>query len=599
MPKILGEALFIAVKNNKKEDVKQLLSNPDIDLDWQCSETGNTAMHCAAENDEYELALLLLDRDARADIENHQKFTAINSAVLAGHWKFVERFAKRRKAKDNDQYGLAVANAANQGEFDAMLALLESGASPNWQHKDNKQTSLHIAAKANNPKMIRALRSYGANASLVDSNNKTPVDVATDIAKQNENSFEAVLAFNQQPDLHRISKPIIEDLEDVILTVSTRPYMNYFTRRDWHKLAPSDAKAYYKDSILEQILALKDPVLKQRALWQALDPNTFLGKFFRYKRGVFPPQINAGRLKKIRKGLQNLLLTNRVVVIDSEVKNNIYHDLQIIRYFPQLVSKYPICRVQETITDVTPTFTPHEKWFEQVYGGFWGNWGALEDHKENAFHQICDIQNPNLRQRAFWQALDPNTYLGKIFHTKRGLYKPNYQSGLLKAICDQLQIILKDHELVIDASVKDALRHHPYIIKNFGRLRNANPLNPADQHEFKEEASPPAYSSIVGNAVPQPLPVSSGSTALIMQAASFIPQPNVTPGAHLLVPTDEVKKDIEPSAPSQLEKQAVPSISYVPAASYIPMPITAVPERKAESERTNTEEHTSRRVLLA
>ena len=74
--------------------------------------------------------------------------------------------------------------AALRGNTDKVIATLrlftEKGASLNGAVKRGGDTALHVAVKASNNPLVRALLELGADQTIKDSNGKTPLDIAKD-----------------------------------------------------------------------------------------------------------------------------------------------------------------------------------------------------------------------------------------------------------------------------------------------------------------------------------------------------------------------------------------------------------------------------------
>jgi hypothetical protein len=558
----LSQALFIAVKHRKMGEIKRLL-DAGVSVSWKCPITGNTALHLAAEMNDFEIALLLLDSNADATVKNKELTTPISIAAYASFWDFVVKFARRRYSNGSDEYGSALLSAASANQTDAVAALLRAGAITAWGTISHKDSALHFAVKNNNPDMVRDLRSYYANETKKNASNKNPVEIAIEYANETQD-FGVVHAFSEYVPKVGMGKIIIEDLEDVIQTISTRSALPYFQRYDWIARCEYEYSnhgnrcGHYKDCILEQILALNDPALKQKALWQALDSTTFLGKFFKQKTGFFEPSLKSGHLKKIVSALKNVLTMDELI-IDETVKDNLHHNVDVVKNFPQLISKYPIYRATKTITAVSPANIATDAWFQQVFG-------KSADNKQAAYDQICNIEDANLRLGAFLQALDPNTYLGRIFHTQRGFWKPTYETGFLAKIIRIGKLKMSDVD-GLPSSIRDSLLRQPYLLNLFPELRLAkenrhvpnlkaeekkeNIEEKKENTDFDSHESPPAYSSVVSSEIALtslPDRCNLSSTALMLQAsADVIPNcSQVTPGAHLLLPTEQVPV---PSAP--------------------------------------------------
>jgi tetratricopeptide (TPR) repeat protein len=70
--------------------------------------------------------------------------------------------------------------------------------------------------------------------------------------------------------------------------------------------------------LTNSIIALADKVLKQKILWQALLPQTFLGSFFHKRQGVFTPGLTGGNLQRLASELRLEVIQSDVLHIDAE-----------------------------------------------------------------------------------------------------------------------------------------------------------------------------------------------------------------------------------------------------------------------------------------
>ncbi len=109
-----------------------------------------------------------------------------------------------------------------------------------------------------------------------------------------------------------------------------------------------------------------------------------------------------------------------------------------------------------------------------------------EKCKERTLELILSLKDQELQQRAFWQALVPETLLGNIFYIKRGVSSPSIASGYLEEIVQHLEEIFKNPsaERVIDEKVLSILKekknmplqrelsqHYPRTFSKIGLFR--------------------------------------------------------------------------------------------------------------------------------
>ncbi|OMJ68260.1 hypothetical protein SteCoe_34342 [Stentor coeruleus] len=113
-------------------------------------EFGETLLHIAADNSQYEIAEFLLSLGQNPDIQNDSGESPLHLAIF--------RSSKR-----------------------IINLLLSHKANPNILNKDHK-SPLHYAAEYKDPEAIKGLLLHGASPTLMDINNMTPIDLADDLA---------------------------------------------------------------------------------------------------------------------------------------------------------------------------------------------------------------------------------------------------------------------------------------------------------------------------------------------------------------------------------------------------------------------------------
>jgi len=107
---------------------------------------------------------------------------------------------KRKPRPGVDEYGrIPLHYAAVDGDFDALIRLLDSGSSVDVQD-DNGWTALHFAAQGGHSKMVEELLKRGANLKLVNSHGNTPLWVGLMSARGDFTIVKMLLASGADPD---------------------------------------------------------------------------------------------------------------------------------------------------------------------------------------------------------------------------------------------------------------------------------------------------------------------------------------------------------------------------------------------------------------
>jgi len=113
--------------------------------------------------------------------ENEDGHTPIQLAVDLGHWECVKAIAIKRKIDEEDtyRYGSALLSAVDQNKLDVVECLLQAQASHGYYYDDGGQNyCLHVAAKNNNPEMIRLLLKYKLNPQKTNKAGQRPIELA-------------------------------------------------------------------------------------------------------------------------------------------------------------------------------------------------------------------------------------------------------------------------------------------------------------------------------------------------------------------------------------------------------------------------------------
>jgi ankyrin repeat protein len=105
----------------------------------------------------------------------------------------------------------------------------------------------------------------------------------------------------------------------------------------------------------------------------------------------------------------------------------------------------------------------------------------MSHNKDQLLSRIKEMKEPELQQKAYWQALVSQTALGQLFFLKKSgsLRSPDFNHGHLKSVALELKKLLNTtSDLHIDPAVRDALVSNASFSKNFpellGRLAPSN-----------------------------------------------------------------------------------------------------------------------------
>ncbi len=167
-----NSALMLAYKNDAPEILRLLLAERRN----RSSEPNSAVLEMAVNNGDMEVAKLLLDHGASADVKSTSGEPLLMVACNRGHEKMVRFFLERGadvNAKDrNGTTPLIVASAMKS--TDIVKLLLEKGADVNARGADSK-TPLMAAALAGRKEAAKLLLEKGADANVVDKNGITPL----------------------------------------------------------------------------------------------------------------------------------------------------------------------------------------------------------------------------------------------------------------------------------------------------------------------------------------------------------------------------------------------------------------------------------------
>ena len=183
-------ALALAAAKKRATIVERLLESKDIDIN-AVNQNGATALMIAAEHGSEEIVTQLLRQNADIGIEDLDGNTAIWLAIIHGRTSVVRamlEFGVNIHGKDKSGRTL-LHNACVSPDLDPEIVrlLFDKGANLNARGK-NEDTPLHGASRLGNLAIAEMLLRLGADYSITDSSNRTPLLVAwqhgeTDVMK--------------------------------------------------------------------------------------------------------------------------------------------------------------------------------------------------------------------------------------------------------------------------------------------------------------------------------------------------------------------------------------------------------------------------------
>ena len=166
----LNRRLLSAIDSKDPEEVRRLLdAGADANTRRSSAKDKPTALHIAAEAGDVDMVGLLLDRGAKIDARDKNRFTPLHTAASKNSADVCSLLLDRGAKKDaEDEYGYTpIEKAVSAGSKDVVMLFLKRGYS--IDHSDSGGiTLLHKAAQFNNKDMVRMFIELGARADTKD-----------------------------------------------------------------------------------------------------------------------------------------------------------------------------------------------------------------------------------------------------------------------------------------------------------------------------------------------------------------------------------------------------------------------------------------------
>jgi len=189
----------VAVQSLLKQKVDVNEAQPD----------GNTALHWAAYRDDVDIARMLIQAGANANVKTRLRdVTPLQLAATNGNAAMIELLLKAGADVNvpNGNGTTPLMFAAASGKTDAIRILVDHGANVNARDSNHGQTALMFAAALNRGAAIRLLASRGADVKLMSevaevkpSKSDEPANVPADARQHNGNPFTSAQNASDKP----------------------------------------------------------------------------------------------------------------------------------------------------------------------------------------------------------------------------------------------------------------------------------------------------------------------------------------------------------------------------------------------------------------
>ncbi|NLB59502.1 MAG: hypothetical protein GX806_00230 [Lentisphaerae bacterium] len=170
--------LWEAIRHNNLAQLTALADGNSINMVEHNS--GQTALHLAAHNNQRKIAQWLLDNEANVNAQDNQGQTPLYLAAQQGHTDMVALLLLyKADTEASDLHGLTPLHAAAQyGHAELIQRLLTAGADINARTHARSLAPIHWAAFWGHTESLKTLLAYGADINARDSTGDTPLSWA-------------------------------------------------------------------------------------------------------------------------------------------------------------------------------------------------------------------------------------------------------------------------------------------------------------------------------------------------------------------------------------------------------------------------------------
>ena len=171
-------ALHWAVHKNNHDAIHALVMNgADVDV---VTDHGDSALHMTALSGDADIVQYLLDHNADTLCRNKRGWQPLHYAVYCGNLSIVRSLLHETDVNSLTYFGESpLGIACVQDKCFVINELLENGAKVNHQHSQDGNTALHYAVMVNSTAAAIILMGYGADATLKNKEQQTPLQIAS------------------------------------------------------------------------------------------------------------------------------------------------------------------------------------------------------------------------------------------------------------------------------------------------------------------------------------------------------------------------------------------------------------------------------------
>ena len=320
--------LYKAVLDNNYQEAKRLIEK--CGAKPVSPEGFEPPLLIAVGHSNQEMLRLLIQ--AGADLTDRTPIvTAAHQAIYTNDWSLVAVFTEKKYPPEAAKYGHALVEAIAKKQYSIVDTLLQAGLADSQinypkdcsgSHSYKLKYSLQIACEANDLRMIYLLRSHG-----VTDKDSEAYKYATN--KRDFNLAFALTCKDTALEYEKLTTP--NNASGALF--STQQLGKSANEVSGPSLMIYQSSKSRKEDLLLQILESKGEQ-RQQALLECLLPETYYGKIFHLKRGLFAPALNRGTLNEIVTALnkENLQLKN----MDTKLRDSLLSNSEVKRHCPKL-----------------------------------------------------------------------------------------------------------------------------------------------------------------------------------------------------------------------------------------------------------------------
>ncbi|KAK7578136.1 hypothetical protein V9T40_010341 [Parthenolecanium corni] len=173
------QALVAAASQGHDQIVEYLLDTSAVDVDGQCTLTGETALTIAAANGCHNTCTILINRGCRVAATNRKELSALMLAVKEGHWATTERLIQyQATVNQTDNMGRTpLMMAAAEGHVAIIELLLDKGSDISTEDCEG-MTALSWACLRGKVQAAQCLLDSGSDINCVNKVGRSPLDLA-------------------------------------------------------------------------------------------------------------------------------------------------------------------------------------------------------------------------------------------------------------------------------------------------------------------------------------------------------------------------------------------------------------------------------------